>query len=93
MTHIEAKAYQSELEREINEERIKAGKRPFIFSTESELKERKISKVDPENGYPVKGGREKQFAYFAHTGCDEHGFILDVIVALETVMIVKLLLI
>ncbi|MBO0472090.1 IS1182 family transposase [Enterococcus sp. DIV0242_7C1] len=80
MTHIEAKAYQSELEKEINEERIKAGKRPFTFPTESELKERKISKVDPESGYYVKGEREKQFAYSAHTGCDEHGFILDVIV-------------
>lgn len=80
LTHIEAKAYQKELENEINEERIKEGKRPFIWGTESELRERKRSKSDPESGYYVKGEREKQFAYSSHTICDKHGFVLDVIV-------------
>lgn len=80
LTHIEAQAYQKELENEINEERIKAGKRPFIWGMESELRERKISPSDPESGYYVKGEREKQFAYSAHTVRDEHGFILGTIV-------------
>jgi transposase/transcription elongation factor Elf1 len=80
LTHIEAQAYQKELENEINEERIKAGKRPFIWGMESELRERKISPSDPESGYYVKGEREKQFAYSAHTVCDDHGFILGTIV-------------
>lgn len=40
------------------------------------MKEKKISKSDPESGYYVKGEREKQFAYSAHTVCDENGFVL-----------------
>ncbi|MEO1770873.1 IS1182 family transposase [Candidatus Enterococcus ferrettii] len=85
MTYIEAKAFQDELEDEINVQRQKEGKRPFIWGMGSELTdqgltERKISKADPESGYYVKGEREKQFAYSAHTACDEHGFVLDVVV-------------
>lgn len=80
MTYIEAKAFQDELEDEINEQRIKEGKRPFTWDMESELSERKISKADPESGYYVKGEREKQFAYSAHTACDDQGFVLDVFV-------------
>ena len=44
------------------------------------LKERKINKVDPESGYYVKGEREKQFAYSAHTSCDDNEFVLSTIV-------------
>lgn len=77
LTHVDAKAYQKELEKEINEQRIKEGKNPFGWGIESELKERKISLSDPESGYYVKGEREKQFAYSAHTACDEHGFVLE----------------
>ena len=82
MTHDEAKAYQDELEDEINRQRIVAGKRPFTLDLEKEveLKERKISKADPESGYYVKGEREKQFAYSAHTSCDDNGFVLSTIV-------------
>ncbi|BDP53665.1 hypothetical protein EfmJHP35_15890 [Enterococcus faecium] len=82
MTHDEAKAYQDELEDEINRQRIEAGKRPFTLDLEKEvkLKERKISKADPESGYYVKGEREKQFAYSAHTSCDDNGFILSTII-------------
>ena len=59
MTHDEAKAYQDELEDEmINRQRIEAGKRPFGLRKEVKLKERKISKADPESGYYVKGERE-----------------------------------
>ncbi|EOH86294.1 hypothetical protein I588_05218 [Enterococcus pallens ATCC BAA-351] len=67
---------------EINVQHQKEGKRPFILDKESELTERKISKADPESGYYVKGEREKQFAYSAHTACDKHGFVLDVMVIL-----------
>lgn len=77
----EAKVYQTELENEINEQRIQEGKRPFISPMESELKKQKISVADPESGYYVKGEREKQFAYSAHTACDDHGFILDIILS------------
>lgn len=80
MSYTEAKAFQGELEDEINEQQRKAGKRPFTWDTESEMTERKISKVDPESGYCVKGEREKQFSYSAHTACDDQGFISDVIV-------------
>ncbi|HAQ0160561.1 TPA: transposase, partial [Enterococcus faecium] len=82
MTHDEAKAYQDELEDEINRQRIEAGKRPFTLDLEKEvkLKERKISKADPESGYYVKGEREKQFAYSVHTSCDDNGFILSTII-------------
>lgn len=78
----EARAYQDELEDEINRQRIEAGKKPFPLELEGELKlkERKISKADPESGYYVKSEREKQFAYSAHTSCDEHGFVLSTIV-------------
>ena len=91
MTHDEAKAYQDELEDEINRQRIEAGKRPFTLDLEKEvkLKERKISKADPESGYYVKGEREKQFAYSAHTSCDDNGFILSTIITPEIFMTVK----
>lgn len=38
MTHDEAKAYQDELEDEINRQRIEAGKRPFPLDLEREVK-------------------------------------------------------
>ncbi|WP_159721375.1 transposase, partial [Enterococcus sp. CSURQ0835] len=87
-THIEAKAYQTELEDEINEQRRKEGKRPFTWGIErlwsnqfvEELKERKVSTTDPESGYYVKSEREKQFAYSAHMACEDHGFIISLVV-------------
>ncbi|EMF0060836.1 transposase [Enterococcus hirae] len=42
--------------------------------------ERKIGVADPESGYYVKIEREKQFAYSAHTVCDENGLILAVMI-------------
>ena len=80
MTYGQAKAYQDELEDEINKQRIAAGKHPFTWDTESELIPKKISTSDPESGYYVKGEREKQFAYSAHTSCDDNGFILATLV-------------
>lgn len=80
MTYGQAHAYQDELEKEINIQRIKAGKRPFTWEKESELVSKKISTSDPESGYYVKGEKEKQFAYSAHTACDDNGFILTTVV-------------
>ncbi|HGF7541831.1 TPA: transposase, partial [Enterococcus hirae] len=80
MTYGQAKAYQDELEDEINKERIAVGKRPFTWDTESELSLQKISHSDPESGYYVKGEREKQFAYSAHTSCEDNGFILSTLI-------------
>ena len=58
------------------------GKRPFALDPERELKlkERKISKIIPESGYYIKGEREKQFAYSAHTACEDNVFIISTIV-------------
>lgn len=47
---------------------------------ESELSLQKISHSDPERGYYVKGGREKQYAYSAHTSCEDNGFILSTLI-------------
>lgn len=80
MTYGQAKAYQDELEDEINKERIAIGKRPFTWDTESELSLQKISHSDPESSYYVKGEREKQFAYSAHTSYEDNGFILSTLI-------------
>lgn len=80
MAHKEAILYQKQLEEEINESRIAEGKRPFGSIIRQEVVERKISVADPESGYYVKTEREKQFAYSAHTVCNENGFVLDVMI-------------
>jgi len=72
MTYSQAKAYQDELEDEINKERILIGKCLFTWNAESELNLPKISHSDPESGYYV-WEREKQFAYSAHASCDDNG--------------------
>ena len=46
------KAYQDELEDEINKARIVMGKRPFTWDTVSELSLRKISHSDPKKWLP-----------------------------------------
>lgn len=80
MAHKEAILYQKQLEEEINEARIVEDKRPLGSIIRQEVVERKISVADPESGYYVKIEREKQFAYSAHTVCDENGFVLDVMI-------------
>ncbi|KKI89781.1 transposase, partial [Bacillus sp. SA1-12] len=72
----ETKSYQTQLEEEINEDRIVHGKKPLTPQTKAETKEIKVSTTDPESGYYVKNEREKQFAYSFHTVCDNKGFIL-----------------
>ena len=38
------------------------------------------SVTDPESGLFVKGDHQRQFAYEAHTACDEHGYVLETVV-------------
>ena len=74
----EVRAYEAQLQLELNEDRIQNGKPPFPpekFDKE-EMKEIKQSTTDPESGYYVKDERTKQFAYSFHAASDERGFIL-----------------
>ena len=70
------KQYQSELEDEINEQRLSEGKKKFLFDTPEQV-EKKISTTDPDSGLFVKGEHERCFAYSSQTACDKHGFVLD----------------
>ncbi len=88
---IVKKVYEEELLKEINEDRIKHGKKPIkemkkkeiMFSEETgevieniETKHIKESKTDPESGCFHKGEKEKCFAYTHQTFCDKNGFVL-----------------
>jgi transposase len=72
-----AKAYQKELEAEINHDRHRHGKKALTFNeTTGEVKQAKVSKNDPESGVFHKGEKEKCFAYSINTACDKHGYIV-----------------
>ena len=77
-----AKVYDEQLRREVNEEREKLGKKPINDddddSNDGGTVEKTVSTTDTECGMFVKGEHERQFAYEAHTACDENGFILGV---------------
>lgn len=88
---LEAKSYDEELLKEINEERTKLGKKPFtsIEKTEKEFdeitgeeitvkkkKHVKVSKTDPESGNYHKGEHEKCFAYTHQVFSDGNGFVV-----------------
>ncbi len=88
---IVKKVYEEELLKEINEDRIKHGKKPLknierkeiMFSEETgevieniETKHIKESLTDPESGCFHKGEKEKCFAYTHQTFCDKNGFVL-----------------
>ncbi|ATF29510.1 IS1182 family transposase [Staphylococcus simulans] len=77
VVQIEAKAYQKELDDEVNLLRKADGKKPIKKKKEAKTKYIKESKTDPESGYYVKSEREKQFAYSLHACVDRYGFILD----------------
>lgn len=76
----ETRAYQKQLEEEINVERVENGKKPLPPSTKDTSREVKESTTDPESGYYVKSEREKMFAYNLHTACDSNGFVLGTVV-------------
>ena len=77
---IEAKHYQEELEREIENDRENHGKKPLkprACISEPKTKTVKKSKTDPDCGLFHKGEHNKEFAYTTHVACDKHGFVLE----------------
>lgn len=86
-----AKTYEKELLDEINEDRIKNGKKPFESLVKKEYafdegtgkeievkktKHIKESTTDPECGLFHKGEKQKCFAYTHMTMSDKHGYVL-----------------
>ena len=59
------------LEEEINEERIKQGKKPFKYKDEIEEKHIKVSTTDKESGYYHRDNKEKGFMYLDHRTVDD----------------------
>ena len=89
---IVKKVYEGQMLEEINEDRIKRGKKPIeslvkkevMFDEETgelvakvETKNIKESKTDPESGCFHKGEKDKCFAYSHHTFCDKNGFVIS----------------
>lgn len=89
---LEAKSYDAELLKEINEERAKLKKKPFkniekvekefdeITGEEIEVKKKKhikVSKTDPESGNYHKGEHEKCFAYTHQAFSEGNGFVIE----------------
>ena len=59
------------LEEEINEERIKKGRKPFEYKDETEEKHIKVSTTDKESGYYHRDNKEKGFMYLDHRTVDD----------------------
>lgn len=73
----EARSYDEQLRKEINEDREEHGKKPFNDNDDPpEEKEITESTSDPESGLFHKGEHKKCFAYNAQVACDRHGWIL-----------------
>lgn len=83
----EARFYEDELQKEIQQDRKNHGKRPLKdrkgpgdddppSGAGREKKVLKQSKTDPESGLFRKGEHKQVFAYSAQTACDRHGWIL-----------------
>ena len=58
------------LEKEINEERKKQGKKEFVFQEKIEDKKVKVSDTDRESGYYHRDNKEKGFMYLDHRTVD-----------------------
>jgi len=76
-----ARIYDEQLRKEINADREAHGKRPLKDKDNDDnppaTKEITVSTTDPDCGVFRKGEHEVQFAYEAHTVCDENGFVLS----------------
>lgn len=59
------------LEKEINEERTKQGKKTFEYKDEIEQKHIKVSTTDKESGYYHRDNKEKGFMYLDHRTVDD----------------------
>ena len=66
----EVKKRREWLEKEINEERVKQGKKEFEYKEEIEEKEIKVSETDEESGYYHRDNKEKGFMYLDHRTVD-----------------------
>ena len=75
-----AKVYETQLIKEINEDRSNHNKKPFDEPKAIEDKEIQVSETDPESGVFHKGEHKKCLAYTAQTGCDKNGYVIDVTV-------------
>ena len=73
---VEALIYQESLEKEIDEVRSKAKKKPFKKSKEQKVKNSKRSTTDPDSGWFHKGEHKEVFAYCAQVACDTNGWVL-----------------
>lgn len=77
---VAAKIYEKQLMEEINEDRENHDKKPFNGGKKEQEKEVIESTSDPDCGVFHKGEHKKQFAYEAHTACDENGYVLGCVV-------------
>ena len=67
-----------ELEAEINEQRIKDGKKEFVYEDKIEEKKIKVSDTDRESGYYHRSNKEKGFMYLDHRTVDiKNNIIVD----------------
>jgi transposase len=75
-----SKGYLAELDRAIEEDRLKHGKKPLPKQSEKpKTREIKQSTTDPDSGYMVRDGKPKGFFYLDHRTVDgKHNLITDV---------------
>ena len=67
-----------DLEKEINEERNKKGKKPFEYKEEQVIKKQKINTTDPDSGYYHRDHKEEGFMYLDHRTVDgKNNIIID----------------
>ena len=67
-----------DLEKEINEEREKIGKKPFKYEEKEELKRQRINTTDPDSGYYHRDHKEEGFMYLDHRTVDgKNNIIID----------------
>lgn len=82
----EVKRRREWLEKEINEERIKQGKKEFEYTDEIEKKQIKVSETDKESGYYHRDNKEKGFMYLDHRTVDSKcNIIVDCYITKGTV--------
>lgn len=75
---VQARSYEEKLQKEIEEDRIRHGKKPLKEKTdeETEVKNVKASTTDPDCGLFHKGEHKKVFAYASNTACDRNNYVL-----------------
>jgi transposase len=75
-----ARVYEQQLRDEINADRAEHGKKPLKDNDDDDqeppMREVTVSTTDSDSGVFRKGEHETQFAYEAHTACDNNGFVL-----------------